>query len=122
MKNNHILSYGKLRASFAQVGQAGHYYANYYYVPEYGSGMYGITPISYAINGVSSYVPYYVKYDPNLKPQNTVNWEFGADLNFFDNRVRLEYTASYQDIKDQISMFLQQVLQVISTSVPMPVR
>ena len=49
-----------------------------------------------------AYVPYYVKYDPNLKPQNTVNWEFGADLNFFDNRVRLEYTASYQDIKDQI--------------------
>ena len=98
MKNNHILSYGKLRASFAQVGQAGHYYANYYYVPGYGSGMYGITPISYAINGVSSYVPYYVKYDPNLKPQNTVNWEFGADLNFFDNRLRLEYTASYQDI------------------------
>lgn len=102
LKDNHILSYGKLRASFAQVGQAGHYYANYYYVPSYGSGMYGITPISYPVNGVSSYVPYYVKYDPNLKPQNTVNWEFGADLNFFDNRVRLEYTASYQDIKDQI--------------------
>ena len=102
LKDNHILSYGKLRASFAQVGQAGHYYANYYSVPVYGSGMYGLTPISYPVNGVSSYVPYYVKYDPNLKPQNTVNWEFGADLNFFDNRVRLEYTASYQDIKDQI--------------------
>lgn len=43
LKGNHILSYGKLRASFAQVGQAGHYYANYYYVPTYGSGMYGFT-------------------------------------------------------------------------------
>ncbi len=40
LKDNHILSYGKLRASFAQVGQAGHYYANYYTVPTYGSGMY----------------------------------------------------------------------------------
>ena len=102
LKGNHILSYGKLRASFAQVGQAGHYYANYYSVPTYGSGMYTFTPFSYPTNGTSSYTPYYVKYDPNLKPQNTVNWEFGADLNFFNNRLRLEYTASYQDIKDQI--------------------
>ncbi len=102
LKDNHILSYGKLRASFAQVGQAGHYYANYYSVPTYGSGMYTFTPFSYPNNGVSAYTPYYIKYDPNLKPQNTVNWEFGADLNFFNNRLRLEYTASYQDIKDQI--------------------
>ncbi len=102
LKDNHILSYGKLRASFAQVGQAGHYYANYYSVPTYGSGMYTFTPFSYPNNGVSAYAPYYIKYDPNLKPQNTVNWEFGADLNFFNNRIRLEYTASYQDIKDQI--------------------
>lgn len=102
LKGNHILSYGKLRASFAQVGQAGHYYTNYYYVPTYGSGMYGFTPVSYPLAGQGSYTPYYVKYDPNLKPQNTMNWEFGADLNFFDNRIRLEYTASYQDIKDQI--------------------
>ena len=102
LKDNHILSYGKLRASFAQVGQAGHYYANYYSVPTYGGGMYTFTPISYPMNGISTYTPYYIKYDPNLKPQNTVNWEFGADLNFFNNRIRLEYTASYQDIKDQI--------------------
>lgn len=102
LKGNHILSYGKLRASFAQVGQAGHFYENYYYVPTYGSGMYQFTPISYPMNGVGTYSPYYVKFDKDLKPQNTVNWEFGADLNFFDNRIRLEYTASYQDIKDQI--------------------
>ena len=84
--------------------------------------MYGFTPVSYPLAGQGSYTPYYVKYDPNLKPQNTMNWEFGADLNFFDNRIRLEYTASYQDIKDQISMFLQQVLQVTNIFVPMLVR
>ncbi len=101
LKGNKTLSYGKLRASFAQVGQAGHYYENYYSVPTYGSGMYTFTPFSYS-SGVMSYTPYYVKYDPDLKPQNTINWEIGADLNFFNNRLRLEYTASYQDIKDQI--------------------
>lgn len=63
--------------------------------------MYVFTPFSYS-SGVSSYTPYYIKYDPNLKPQNTINWEVGADVNFFNNRLRIEYTASYQDIKDQI--------------------
>lgn len=37
LQNNKILNYGKLRASFAQVGQAGNYYANYYYTPTYGA-------------------------------------------------------------------------------------
>ena len=102
LKERNFLSYGKLRASYAQVGQAGTYRDNYYYTPTYGSGMYTFTPIAYPIGGAKSYVPYYVSYDPNLKPQNTTNYEFGIDLNFFKNRVRLEYTASYQDVKDQI--------------------
>ncbi|MBM6992518.1 MAG: SusC/RagA family TonB-linked outer membrane protein [Prevotella sp.] len=102
LKGNKILSYGKLRTSYAQVGQAGVFYNNYMYVPSYGSGMYVYTPISYPLGGATTYTPYYVKFDENLKPQNTTNWEAGIDLNFFDNRIRLEYTASYQDIKDQI--------------------
>ncbi len=102
LKGNKILSYGKLRTSYAQVGQAGIFYNNYMYVPTYGSGMYLYTPISYPLGGATTYTPYYVKFDENLKPQNTSNWEAGLDLNFFDNRLRLEYTLSYQDIKDQI--------------------
>ncbi len=102
LKGNHILSYGKLRTSLAQVGQAGVFYNNYMYVPTYGSGMYLYTPISYPLGGQQAYVPYYVKFDPNLKPQNTNNWEIGTDLNFFDNRIRFTYTLSYQDVKDQI--------------------
>lgn len=102
LKGNHVLSYGKLRASYAQVGQAGIFYNNYMYVPSYGSGMYLYTPVSYPIGGNSAYAPYYVKYDENLKPQNTKNLEAGVDLNFFDNRVRFEYTVSYQDVTDQI--------------------
>ncbi len=101
-KNNDILSFGKLRASFAQVGQAGDYYENYYYTPSYGSGMYAYYPVTYPVGGVSSFVPYYVIFDPKLKPQNTSNIEVGADLNFLDNRIRVEYTFSYQDVRDQI--------------------
>lgn len=102
LKDNNLLSFGKLRLSYAQVGQAGKYYKNYMYTPSYGSGMYSYTPVSYPVGGVSSYVPYYVTYDPDLKPQNTSNIETGIDLAFFKNRLRIEYTYSYQNVKDQI--------------------
>lgn len=102
-KGNNILTFGKLRASFAQVGQAGDYYDNYYYTPVYGSGMYAFNPITYPIDGgTSSFVPYYVLFDPNLKPQNTTNYEVGTDLRFFGDRLRVDYTFSYQNIENQI--------------------
>ncbi|MGL5227992.1 MAG: SusC/RagA family TonB-linked outer membrane protein [Bacteroidales bacterium] len=102
LKENPILSFGKIRTSFAQVGQAGRYYDNYMTVPSYGGGMYSYAPVNYPVNGVSSYTPYGVLYDPNLKPQNTSNVEAGFDLAFFNNRLRFDYTYSYQDVKDQI--------------------
>ena len=102
LKENHVLSYGKLRLSYAQVGQAGQFYNNYMYVPSYTGGMYVYTPISYPLGGAKGYAPYYVKFDENLKPQNTSNWETGLDLGLFKNRVRVEYTLSYQDVRNQI--------------------
>ena len=102
LKENHVLSYGKLRLSYAQVGQAGQFYNNYMYVPSYTGGMYVYTPISYPLGGARGYAPYYVKFDENLKPQNTSNWETGIDLGLFKNRVRVEYTLSYQDVRNQI--------------------
>ncbi len=102
LKGNNILSYGKLRASYAQVGQAGTYRKNFYSTPSYGSGMYTYTPVSFPLNSIAAFAPYYVLYNPDLKPQNTQNVEFGADLNFFKNRLRFEYTLSYQKITDQI--------------------
>ena len=35
---NDIVNYAKIRASYAEVGQAGDYYENYYYKPSYGGG------------------------------------------------------------------------------------
>ena len=102
LKENHVLSYGKLRLSYAQVGQAGQFYNNYMYVPSYTGGMYVYTPISYPLGGAKGYAPYYVKFDENLKPQNTSNWETGIDLGLFKNRVRVEYTLCYMDVRNQI--------------------
>lgn len=102
LKDQTVLNFGKLRASSAQVGQAGEYYNDYYYVPGYGGGFYGYTPVSYPMKGLSSYVPYYRQYDPKLKPQNTKNIETGVDLHFLNSRIRFEYTFSYQNVTDQI--------------------
>ena len=103
LEKNKVINYGKLRASFAQVGQAGNYYNNYYYTPSYGGGFYGYTPVSYPLpSGVSSYVPYYVVYDEDLKPQNTTNYEVGIELHLFNSRIKMEYTYSLQNVKDQI--------------------
>jgi len=103
LQDQKVLTYGKLRASYAQVGQAGHYYKTYYTTPGYGGGFYSYTPVTFPLpSGISAYVPSSTLYDPNLKPQNTTNWEAGLDLAFLNGRIRFEYTYSLQNVKDQI--------------------
>ncbi len=96
------LSFAKLRASYAEVGQAGTYYDNYYTTPAYGGGFWLSDPVQYPVDGVNSYVPNTTQYDPNLKPQNTKSYEVGVDLKFLNNRVGVDYTYSKQDVTDQI--------------------
>ena len=99
---NDILTFGKIRGSYAEVGMAGEYVPSYYYTPSYGGGFFQGTPIMYPINGNMAYIPYFVVYDPNLKPQNTKSYELGADLTFLNGLVSLNYTYSRQNVKDQI--------------------
>ena len=94
---NDILTFGKIRGSYAEVGVP-----SYYYTPSYGGGFFQGTPIMYPINGNMAYIPYFVVYDPNLKPQNTKSYELGADLTFLNGLVSLNYTYSRQNVKDQI--------------------
>lgn len=102
LKGSSVLNFGKIRLSYAQVGQAGTYLPNSYTIPGYGGGFYSFTPILYPIGGVKSYIPSSTIYDPNLKPQNTNSIEAGTDLKFFNNLIELSYTYSRQNVKDQI--------------------
>jgi len=101
-RNQTVLSFGKIRGSYAEVGQAGTYRANFFTTPSYGGGFWSGNPIVYPLNGVSSYTPYSVMYDPNLKPQNTKTWEVGLELSFLENRVSIDYSYSNQRTVDQI--------------------
>ena len=99
---NDVLNYGKIRLSYAEVGQAGNYYDTYYTTPTYGGGFSSGTPIMYPLGSIVAYTPYNYVYDPNLKPQNTKTYEIGTDLNFLNGLVSLSYTYSRQNVKDQI--------------------
>jgi TonB-linked SusC/RagA family outer membrane protein len=101
LKNN-ILTYGKLRGSFAEVGMGETYYETYYSTPTYGGGFYSGTPLMYPLNGVSSFTQSLTVYDPALKPQNTQSYEIGADLTFLNGLFSVNYTYSRQNTKDQI--------------------
>lgn len=101
VKNN-ILTYGKLRLSYAEVGQAGQYVDSYFRTPTYGGGFSSGTPIQYPIGSVVAFTPNSTVYDPNLKPQNTKSYEIGTDLAFLNGLVSLNYTFSRQNVKDQI--------------------
>lgn len=101
LKDNKILPYGKIRTSYAQVGQAGTYNEKVYIQGGAGSGFLS-DGIVYPLGGVSGFRPDQTLYDPNLKPQNTKNWEIGLELKFLDNRIGLDYTFSDQTATDQI--------------------
>ncbi|MCL1944156.1 MAG: SusC/RagA family TonB-linked outer membrane protein [Candidatus Azobacteroides sp.] len=102
LKGLDVLNYAKLRASYAHVGQAGNYYANFFVKPNYDGGLWADAPIVYPVNGVSAFTPYVVVYDRDMKPQNTKSYELGFDVNFFRNLITLSYTYSRQNVKDQI--------------------
>ena len=102
MRDLPVLSFAKLRVSYAEVGQAGTYYQNFFAAPNYGGGFWGATPVQYPINGMSAYLSNNVQYDPNLKPQNTQSYELGTELKFLSNRLGVDYSYSHQLVTDQI--------------------
>lgn len=81
VKSFSALSFGKLRASFAKTGNAAErYHTNT--IPNYGAGnKYNGNP-SYYIQGV---------INGDLEPEITKDIELGAELAFFNNRVKVDF-------------------------------
>ena len=86
-----FLSFGKFRASWAQVGSD----LDAYRIGQtYNTGVpFGSTP-SFNENNVL--------IDPNLKPALSTSYEVGFDLRFFNDRLGLDATYYNQDSKDEI--------------------
>ena len=91
LQGQSILSFGKIRASWARVGS------------DTGPYRLGTTfPLGTPFQGQALQQVDRSANNPNLKPEQTTGIEVGADLEFFENRVQLS-TTYYRDVtRDQI--------------------
>ena len=103
LQNNDILSFGKVRVSYAEVGQAADtYYPNPYFVTGGASSGFLDYGVTYPWLGLTGYKLSSTLYDPSLVPQNTKTIELGIDLRFLNNRIGIDYSFFNQVAKDQI--------------------
>ncbi len=91
LKNYSWLSYGKLRASYAQVGSDASPYSVF---DTYTIGnLFGTNPQAYANS---------TKNDNNLKPEQTKSTELGLELDFFHNRLGFDGSIYKTNTFDEI--------------------
>jgi len=106
--DNNVLSFGKLRLSYAQVGKdAPVFGSKTYYVPGafndgFTSGILfpinnGVPIGGYQITSLISVIG-----NPDLKPEQTQSYEAGTELSFFKNRINLNGTYYYSKTTDAI--------------------
>lgn len=102
-----FLSFGKLRASVARVGNdASPYSLNPLYrinIGESAGITSGIRDIDFPLNGVSGSTLLNTEFDPNLSPEFTTEYEIGAELQFFNRRLGLDVTYYNNETTDQIA-------------------
>lgn len=95
------LSYGKLRSSWAQVGNDASPYLleSYYGKASFTSG-FGSTTLPFG--SVPGYSLGNQIGSPNLKPEITTAFEVGADLGLLRNRLNIDFSYYQNNSKDQI--------------------
>ncbi|WP_108244540.1 SusC/RagA family TonB-linked outer membrane protein [Muricauda brasiliensis] len=89
---NDVFTFGKLRASWAEVGKG----------PDFGQdGQYFVVDGDFPFAGVGGYRRS-TSRGFEIVPERNQSTEFGADLRFLDNRIRLDYAYFNTRVKDQI--------------------
>lgn len=101
---NKVLSYGKLRLSYAFAGNdADPFMTSEIYRPSIlRSGGFGFT--NYPVGGVPSYEKYQRLGNPNLKPELSKEFEIGTDLRFYNNRLGLDLSYYKKTTTDLIML------------------
>ena len=89
--SNNILSFGKIRASYAQVGNdADPYQLDFRFFPvSTASGQYGLN-VNFPFNGQLAFAKANTIPNNNLLPEQQKSYEFGLDLQFLDGRIGLD--------------------------------
>ena len=92
MEKSDILSFGKVRASWAKVGKDANVFATMTYLND--PAIYG------AYQAVGNQ---YFQGNSFLKPEIQNSWEIGTELRFFNNRLGLDWTYYHTKTKNQIA-------------------
>ena len=91
LPDNTILSFGKVRASWARVGKDANPYATNTYVNP---------PIT--IDGYVGLGNQYYAGNPSLIPEIQNSWEVGGEFRFLNGRIGLDYTYYHSETENQI--------------------
>lgn len=93
---SNVLSFLKLRGGYGQTGNdASPYYTSSYY--QLGSATGGFGDLKFPLNGYSGLLRSTIMPASTLKPEISTEWEIGADLRLFENR--LNFDVAYYDKK-----------------------
>jgi TonB-linked SusC/RagA family outer membrane protein len=88
---NDIISFGKIRANYAEVGNSAPY-----------SSLYDTYSLQTAFDGVPVATSSTVKNNPDLKPERTKALEAGLEMRFLNSRVGFDVTYYKQNSVNQI--------------------
>ncbi|PSR56418.1 SusC/RagA family TonB-linked outer membrane protein [Adhaeribacter arboris] len=91
------LSYGKLRAAYAEVGGDTDPYTNVLFY-SINANPFTIGTNNYALGNISGTI----SPNPNLKPLKVKEAEVGLELRLFDNRINLDFAAYRKNTVDEI--------------------
>lgn len=92
-----ILTFGKIRATYAEVGQVGPIYVN-----EDGFVQGSPGGFVFPFNGITGLTQRSTRVNPQLEPENTRTIELGIDLRFFEERIGIDYTFYDNSSEGQI--------------------
>ncbi|RNI22431.1 SusC/RagA family TonB-linked outer membrane protein [Rufibacter latericius] len=93
LSSNRIFNFGKIRASWAQVGKD---------TRPYLVGTYYGSPADFPFGGRNGFAVSTTIGDIELQPERTTSVEFGTELHFFQSRLTLDATYYRANSKDQI--------------------
>lgn len=104
LKDNSVLSFGKLRLTWGQVGiQPQPYLGTTVYAPSiFGDSYASPLQASSGVYGTGGYSQAFLAGNPNLKPETKTESEIGFDLRFLNNKLTFSATAYQNQTKDVI--------------------
>lgn len=103
LKNNDVLSFGKIRAAYGMTGNdADVYRTSASYTQAYADGYYYDSIADFPMNSVNSFIAAASKGSSDLRPEITSEAEVGVNLQFFGGRLGFDGAYYHRVTKDQI--------------------